>query len=153
MLIYLVFIIQNCFPPGIFVSYLLNHPKFSTSTSGVQFLLLFRWWYGSLRQNSCIPALYYLFNPSFLITTKSFNIYRIIFTAVYDIQKCSLHNSVFQTMEWDDSKSSSTRKGIKTGTNWIFKCVEFIIDCYSQSLKNSCCCLNPALSTSCLYIR
>ncbi|WVY90169.1 hypothetical protein V8G54_035683 [Vigna mungo] len=72
-----------------------------------------------------------------------------LFFAPFDyIKKCLFHNSVFKTVKRYDSKSTLGCKAIKTRIEGILKCLQFIINSNSQSLKNPGCCLYPTLSST-----
>lgn len=137
-------------------SNLLNHPELSTPTTAIKSFLLCRWCYRSLGENFSIPTLYYLSNPCFIYIVVISDISQIFFiplcifsVMVNDAEKRLFHNSILQTVERDNGKPTPRSKTVKTSIERTLQSFEFIIHCYSQSLKHARSCLYPTLPTSC----
>lgn len=137
-------------------SNLLNHPELSTPTTAIKSFLLCRWCYRSLGENFSIPTLYYLSNPCFIYIVVISDISQIFFiplcifsVMVNDAEKRLFHNSILQTVERDNGKPTPRSKTVKTSIERTLQSFEFIIHCYSQSLKHARGCLYPTLPTSC----
>jgi len=132
---------------------LLNNPELCTSTSAVQFFFFCRWCDWSFCENCSIWAMYYLLYPclfffDFITSLPQITVETLIFAPFNYIKKCLLHNSVFKTMKRYHSKSTSGGEAIKTRIEGILKCLQFIINSNSKSLKNPCCGLYPTLSST-----